>query len=154
MAELVRILTAPRARAPLQPVPSVYAVAGRGLVGDRYYLAVGSFNRPECFSRGRQLSLISLEAIALCNQRLGLQLPAEQFRRNLVVTDLDVSLLLGHTFRIGEVRLRGLRHCHPCRLLSRLTGVDMMTALKGLGGIRADILESGTLYPGAPLVLE
>lgn len=154
MAELARLLIAPRAKALLQPVLSVDAVAGRGLLGDRYYLAAGSFNRPECHSQGRQLSLISLEAIALCNRRLGLQLAPEQFRRNLVITGLDVTQLLGRTFRIGEVRLRGLRHCHPCRLLSRLTGADMMTGLKGLGGIRAAILESGTLYPGDVLILE
>lgn len=154
MAELHRILIAPRAKAPLQPLLSVEAIAGRGLRGDRYFFATGSFNRAECFSHGRQLSLISLNAIAECNHRLGLALPAEAFRRNLVIAGLDVTLLLGRTFRIGDVRLQGLRHCHPCRLLSRLTGADMINGLKGLGGIRAAILDSGTLYPGDPLRLE
>ncbi|GAA3535987.1 MOSC domain-containing protein [Zobellella aerophila] len=148
MATLSEILICPTAKAPLQPVSSVAAVAGRGLRGDRYFLQAGSFNRRECFSHGRQVSLISLDAIALCNQRLGLALPAAAFRRNLVIAGLDVTRLLGQVFLIGEVWFKGLRHCHPCRLLGRLTGADMMAGLKGLGGIRAEILGSGRLYVG------
>ncbi|WP_157953542.1 MOSC domain-containing protein [Zobellella maritima] len=130
------------------------AGAGQGLRGDRYFLQLGSFNRRECFSHGRQVSLISLDAIALCNQRLGLALPTAAFRRNLVIADLDVTQLLGQEFWIGDVRFKGLRHCHPCRLLSRLTGADMMAALKGLGGIRAEILDSGRLNVGDRLSVQ
>lgn len=153
MARLSEILICSMAKAPLASVSSADAVAGRGLRGDRYFMQAGSFNRAECAAHGRQLSLISLDAINMCNQRLNLALPTTAFRRNLVIAGLDVTLLLGHEFRIGHVRLRGLRHCHPCRLLSRLTGADMMTGLKGLGGIRAEILSSGQLRVGDRLWL-
>jgi hypothetical protein len=44
--------------------------------------------------------------------------------------------------------LRFVRTAPPCRYLSRLLGEDMMTGLKGIGGIRAVIEEGGEIRVG------
>ena len=159
--QLLHIFIARHARDPLRAVPSAQAVAGRGLEGDRYYFGEGTFDRPETQPDGREVSLISSHAVLTCRERLGLdphdeeQLPATAFRRNLVVSLPDLSVLKRRNFRLGPVRLRGLRPAPPCKHLARLIGHDeIMTALKGIGGLRAQILESGVLNVGDGLELD
>lgn len=152
-AILSHIIIGKQAKIPLLCVESVKAIAGRGLQGDRYFFGQGSFNRAPLDQNCREVTLISYEAIATCESRTGTSLPPEAFRRNLVIKDFDLLSLKGKRFRIGDVLLEYARTAPPCRLLSRLTDVDMMTGLKGLGGIRATILESGTLQVGETLTL-
>ena len=54
------ILIAPAAEAPLVPVESVNAIAGRGLEGDRYHDGRGTFSGP---GRGYQLTLVAAEVL-------------------------------------------------------------------------------------------
>lgn len=145
------LLIGPEAKQPLTRVSSVTAVAGRGLVGDRYYLGCGSFNAPQFDPSVREVTLIAAEAIAECNKRLGTTLSPADFRRNIVTEGVDLVPLEGKRFRIGEVTLRWVRSAPPCRYLSRLTGEDMMDGLKGIGGIRAVIETGGTISEGDAL---
>ena len=153
---LLHIFIARHAREPLHAVSSVPAVAGRGLEGDRYFYGEGTFDRPETQPDGREVSLISLQAVKTCRERLGIDpegddLPLAAFRRNLVVDHPDLEALMRRTFTIGDVRLRGLRPAPPCKHLQRLMGHDVMTALKGIGGLRAQILSGGVLHVGDEL---
>ncbi len=154
IATLAYIIIGTKASAPLHRVKSVRAVAGRGLEGDRYFLGQGSFNRPPLDQTKREVSLISAEAITLCNERLCSSLPPEAYRRNLVISGLDLSTLKGKIFQIGDVRFRYVGTAPPCRHLGKLTHVDMMQGLKGLGGIRAAILNDGELRTGDTLTVE
>ncbi len=97
---------------------------------------------------------MSYEAIESCELRLDTTLKAEQFRRNIIIKGLDLLTLKKKRFRIGDVLFEFARTAPPCRLLSRLTDVDMMKGLKGLGGIRANIIQSGTLHVGDQLSIE
>ncbi|WP_345970194.1 MOSC domain-containing protein [Sulfurimonas sp. HSL1-6] len=145
---VVSLIIGPEAKSALESVPSVTAVAGRGLAGDRYYFGRGSFNGPQFDPGVREVTLIAAEAIAECNRRLGTALSAADFRRNIVTEGIDFAALKGQRFRIGEVTLRWVRSAPPCRYLSRLLGEDMMTGLKGIGGIRAVIETGGTINEG------
>jgi MOSC domain-containing protein YiiM len=51
-------------------------------------------------------------------------------------------------FTIGEVRLRGLKLCEPCGHLERLTAKPVREPLIHRGGLRAQILKSGTIRVG------
>lgn len=151
---LLHILIADDAGESLRSLREAKAVAGRGLEGDRYFYARGTFNRKETQPDGRQLSLISQQGIETCRLRLGLApededgLPVATFRRNLVVAGVDLPSLMRRRFAVGPVVLRGLRPAPPCGYLKRHTGLDMMTGLKGFGGLRAEILEGGVLKTG------
>lgn len=143
-----KIFIGPEAKSALQSVKTSVAEAGRGLVGDRYYKGCGSFNAKQFDQSVRDVTLISAEAIALCNERLGTAIDAAAFRRNIVTEGGDLSALKGRRFRVGGAVLRGVRTAPPCRYLSRLLGEDMMRGLKGIGGIRAVIEHGGEIRVG------
>lgn len=136
----------------MQALCSADAVAGRGIIGDRYYNKRGSFNAPQFDPHVRDLTLLSLDAVTTCNQRLDTHLPPESFRRNLIIRDLDVMTLRGKRFRIGSAVLRGVRTAPPCRYLARLCGEDVMTGLKKIGGIRAVVEQDGRICVGDTVI--
>jgi hypothetical protein len=145
---VVSILIGPEAKKPLYAVQSVRTVRGRGLEGDRYFSGLGSFNAPQFDQNVRDVTLIAAEAIDECNRRLDGNLEPAAFRRNIVTVGVDFRQLKGKRFRIGGTVFRYARTAPPCRYLSRLLGEDMMTALKGIGGIRAVVETDGILRIG------
>lgn len=121
-------------------IERVRAVAGAGLIGDRYFAGVGTWSEYPV-QTGRDLTLIEsevLEAVALTGA---------QARRNIVTCGVHLNDLVGQHFRVGEVECYGDRLCEPCRHLARLTGVNV-EALLHRGGLRADILTDGEIRVG------
>ena len=134
------IAIAAAAEAPMALVPSAAAHAGRGLEGDRYANARGTFSSP--YSRGHDLTLIEAEVV----EALGLA--PETARRNVVTRGTDLNALVGRRFRVGEVECEGQRLCEPCAHLQRLTEPGILRALVHRGGLRADLLSGGTIRVG------
>lgn len=125
----------------------VRAVRGRGLEGDRYFRGVGSWSRPGLWSH---VTLVEAEVEEFLLREIGLRVPPEALRRNVVVTGVDLTCLEGTVFRIGDAVLRGIRPCHPCRPLEERLGIPgLASALRGRGGLRAAILRGGVLRSGA-----
>lgn len=144
---LVQIFISSEAGAPMQPVDAVAAVAGQGLVGDRYFAGVGSFSRWP--GPHREVSLIAEEALAEMAAETGIVLPPAESRRNLLVRGVPLNDLVGQAFAVGGVRMAGLRRCQPCKYLARKTGhSDLVRALLHRGGLRARILTDGRLQVG------
>lgn len=140
------IFIAPQAGAPMRPLEEVRAIAGHGLEGDRYALGQGTFSIDG--GRGNELTLIAgevLDALALPDGR---PLSGAEARRNVVTRGLDLNPLVGRRFRIGELELIGRRRCEPCAHLQRLTRPGVLRALVHRGGLRADLLNTGTLRVG------
>jgi hypothetical protein len=132
------ILLAPDAEAPVASVEAAEAVAGRGLVGDRYGEGRGTFSGP----RGYELTLVAAEALDAAG------VSWEQARRNVVTRGIDVNALVGRAFRIGEVACIGRRLAEPCSHLEKLSGAGIMRPLVHRAGLRADILAGGTISVG------
>jgi len=59
--------------------------------------------------------------------------------------------LIGRRFRIGSVLCEGVRDCPPCVHLVEVTGKPVLEPLVDLGGLRAAILEGGTIRAGDPI---
>jgi MOSC domain-containing protein YiiM len=123
-----------------------------GLEGDRYGLRRGSMSRWP--GPARQVSLIEQEALDFLLAEHGIDLGDGRSRRNLVTRGIALADLIKRRFRIGGVLLRGVGPCLPCRHLERLTQPGVFEALKGRGGLRAEVLEEGTLHIGDPIVVE
>jgi MOSC domain-containing protein YiiM len=121
-------------------VSEAEAIAGRGLVGDRYADGRGTFSNPH--GLGHELTLIESE------EAERIELPPESARRNLVTRGIDLNALVGKTFTVGEVTCAGRRLCEPCAHLQRLTEPGIMRKLAHKGGLRADILEGGRIAVG------
>ena len=139
---------APDAEAPMRVVPEVTARAGRGLEGDRYFAARGTFSGGS--ADGRALTLVEVEAL----EDLGLPVAPAQARRNVVTRGIDLNALVGRRFRVGEVECAGRRLCEPCAHLQRLTVPGILRGLVHRGGLRADVLSDGTIRVGDAVVAE
>jgi MOSC domain-containing protein YiiM len=151
VATVHAIYIAPAARSAPVEVREVLALAGRGLEGDRYCLGAGSFSRWP--GEGRAVTLIEQEAIDAVRREHGIDLGGGCSRRNIVTSGIVLSELVGVRFRIGPVLLRGVRPAAPCAHLERLTAPGTFDALKGRGGLRADVLEGGILRVGDALFI-
>ncbi len=140
------IVLAPEAEAPVEHVSQALARAGRGLNGDRYAAGAGTFasGRP-----GSAITLVEAEVLEELAVDLG---RAIDHRRNVVVRGAALNGLVGCRFRLGEAVCEGKRLCEPCRHLDRLNGEEVLRPLVHRGGLRADILESGTIRVGDPLI--
>ncbi|EDY83527.1 hypothetical protein VDG1235_3154 [Verrucomicrobiia bacterium DG1235] len=110
-------------------------------MGDRY------FDFKEDYKG--QLSLIALEDIRAMESDLGLEVPdLREFRRNIVVSGVDLNGLVGKDFRLGDVELRGVEQCKPCPWMDESIGAGAHAALENRGGLRCRILSSGILGKG------
>ena len=98
---------APEAAGPAAAVPSVRAVAGRGLEGDRYFRRAGTYSRHP--GNGREVTLIEAEVIEALARDTGIVLEPGASRRNLVTRSVPLNDLVGVRFRVGEVVLEGTR---------------------------------------------
>lgn len=128
-------------------LPAVQLKAGAGIVGDRFFSR--SRRHP-----GRNLTLVEAEAIAAAAATLGITLAPEATRRNVVTRDIRLNDLVGKTFRVGAVQLRGIELCEPCIVLgrhlagTRATPAQVIAAFLGRGGLRAAVLEDGVIRDG------
>ncbi|MFU8868033.1 MOSC domain-containing protein [Natronococcus sp.] len=148
-----RIFTAPEAEAEMEERTDVEAVAGRGLRGDRYFAGNETRTFVEWESDeerhdGYDLTLIEREAVTAIEREAGIELEPGEHRRNVETRDVALNHLVGQRFRVGDVVCRGDRLCEPCSHLQRLTQDGVLQALVHRGGLRADVLEDGTIRPG------
>jgi MOSC domain-containing protein YiiM len=143
---LESIHIASQAAGPLQSLANVLAVPGCGLEGDRYALRLGTFSKKH--DPASELTLIEAEAIEAAERDHALKLAPGETRRNLTTRGVPLNELVGIEFRIGDVRVCGIRLSNPCGYLQKLTGKDVMKALHQRGGLRAQILTQGIIRVG------
>ena len=139
------IYLASAAEGPMEARDQVVAIPGVGLEGDRYALRQGTFYKPE---PEFELTLIEAEAVEALRRDYEVELAAGDARRNIVTRGVPLNHLVEKEFRIGDVRIRGIRLCEPCDHLQRLTGKHLIKGLLHRGGLRAQILTPGTIRVG------
>ena len=141
---------APAAEAEMQMLEVAWAVAGRGLDGDRYAARAGTFTPRADQRPGYDLTLMAAEVLDELTAA-GVAIDFAATRRNVLTRGIDVNALVGRTFRIGDVVCEGLRLCEPCVHLDRLSGPGLLRPLIHKGGLRADVLGEGEIRLGAPI---
>lgn len=151
---LLHIHIAPAASYEMEERDEAECVAGRGIVGDRYYNGNGTYSpKPDV----REVTLIEQEALdALARNDPPLQdgpivLAPEDHRRNLTVVGVPLAHLVGRRFRIGDVVLRGGRLNFPCRYLEELLGKPVFLPLYNRSGLNCGIERGGTIRAGDPV---
>ncbi|HWM49849.1 MAG TPA: MOSC domain-containing protein [Thermoplasmata archaeon] len=148
--EVASIHIADRAEAPMRSVDRVRAIPGKGLEGDRYFEASGTYSdRP---GPGREITLIESEAIDAMARDNEITIPAGAARRNVVTRGTPLNHLVGKEFEVGRVRLLGVRLCEPCSHLESLTRKGLIAGLVHRGGLRAQILTQGEIRVGDAIV--
>ena len=134
----------------MRSVERVRAIPGKGLEGDRYFNARGTYSdRP---GPGREVTLIEAEAVEAMERDNEIAIPKGASRRNIITRGAPLNHLVGQEFEVGQVRLLGIRLCEPCSHLESLTQKGVLAGLVHRGGLRATILTEGTVRVGDPIV--
>ncbi|PWJ55812.1 hypothetical protein SAMN06264364_102178 [Quadrisphaera granulorum] len=125
-------------------------VAGRGIVGDRFFGKAAHLDAA--------VTLLAVEAL----EAVAAQLAVPAFdpllaRRNVVLRGAELEPLRGRVFAIdcgdGPVLLAGRRQAAPCAWMDRQLAPGAHAALRGRGGLRCEPLSSGRLRRGPALLL-
>ncbi|MEK6234961.1 MAG: MOSC domain-containing protein [Planctomycetales bacterium] len=145
--QVLSIYIVAQAGAPLSSVNEIRAVAGKGLEGDRYFLAAGTFSNDEHRPDG-EVTLLESEKVSEFADAYDVGISPADLRRNIVTVGVSLNDLVDQDFLVGEVRLRGIRLCEPCDHLARLTRRQVLHGLIHRAGLRAQILADGIIRVG------
>ena len=123
---------------PAVEVGEVECIAGKGLVGDRFFDHKPDFKG--------QMTLFSWEVYQKACEEFGISdLPPSVFRRNIIVEGVDLNALIGEEFELQGVTLMGSEEAAPCYWMNRAFAEGAHEWLKGRGGLRVRILSDGLL---------
>ncbi|NUS35853.1 MAG: molybdenum cofactor biosysynthesis protein [Pseudarthrobacter sp.] len=158
--EILHLLVSPahayfgRARDGAADVPTVDAdaaevVAGKGIVGDRFFGKAAHMDAA--------VTLFAVESLEAIAKELGAP-PFDPLltRRNVILRGAQLAPLLGQDFALESggsvVEFHGGRHAQPCAWMNEMLAPGAHPAMRGRGGIRCRALSSGSLHRG-PAVL-
>lgn len=137
------------AEVPTTDAERVEMVAGKGIVGDRFFGKAAHMDAA--------VTLMAIEALDAIAVELGTA-PFDPLltRRNVVLKGAHLHPLLGHEFELesggARVRLKAGRPAHPCAWMDRMLAPGAHAAMRGRGGVRCQPLSNGVLHSG-PAVL-
>ena len=122
--------------APTLSHPTLTFYAGRGLKNDR-------------FEESRYpVTFFSLEVAEAIEKTFNRSIEIEHYRRNIIISGINLCELIGKEFRIGDVVFEGMAHCNPCTWMDAIIEKGTYREMKGRGGLRAKVLRGGTLTLG------
>ena len=139
--------------APLQSVPAIDVVAGKGVRNDPRYF--------ERISRGtgqptrRQVSLMEREQIAAHATALGLEsIPPGAVRANIETTGIDLVALVGREVRVGGSILLFYEPRLPCEKMDALCAGLRELMKDNRQGVMAEVVRSGTIRVGDSILVD
>src|SRR5438874_5644193 len=131
-----------------QSVDRARAIAGAGLVGNRYFFENG--DAPP----GGAVTLIAAEGLEAFVEETGISVTPAETRRNVLTRGIDVNALVGKRFRVGDVECVGVELCEPCAHLQSLTKAGVLKGLVHRAGLNADVLNDGDIAVGDAVIVE
>ena len=143
-----KIFIANNAGSEIQSISSASVVAGKGIEGDRYFIGKGTFSEKLKNNPAVELSLIEKEEIDNFNITYKQNHNYGDLRRNIVTEGFRLNDYVGKEFTIGNIKLKGIRLCEPCPYLAETVNPLVLPHLIGVGGLRAQIITSGTIKQG------
>jgi hypothetical protein len=138
----------PRAFLPMREMPELTLIAGKGIEGDRYMIGreEGFYShKPE---EGRQVTLFEYETLVALKRDHNIDLGPEEHRRNVTVSGVPLTHLVGRQFWLGETLLESTRLSIPCRHIEEITGKAIFDPLINRSGLNCRILQGGTVRVG------
>jgi len=145
---LLAIQIAPTRGTKVESLKEVNAEPGRGLLGDRYAEMNGKFSGGK-IEPSQEVTLIEEEAIEAAVADYEMELSHTISRRNLLTRNTPLNHLVGREFQVGDVTLKGVELCEPCRYLEGLQQNDkLVEALRHRGGLRAQVISGGIMKVG------
>jgi hypothetical protein len=133
---------------PTYDLDEVQLVAGKGIVGDRFFGQAAHLDAA--------VTLFAVEALEAVAAQLGLDAVPDPLltRRNVVLRGADVNGLRGYAFAVesanggARAELFGGRPAAPCAWMDRVLSPGAHAALRGRGGLRCRVEADGRLLRG------
>ncbi|RMG12362.1 MAG: MOSC domain-containing protein [Deltaproteobacteria bacterium] len=142
MAEIVALYLKPARRAPMQPVPELRLVAGRGIEGNA--------------NQGgkRQVTVLAEEAWRAATRGAGASNLDPALRRaNVLIRGLDLAETVGRLLELGPCRLLVRGETTPCHRMEEVhPGLEAALRPEWRGGVFGEVLEGGLIRVGDPVV--
>jgi len=113
----------------------------KGIVNDRYY---------DCYKdKKEQVTFINLEEIDTFNNNIGKNVDYKDFRRNVIISGINLSKCINKKIIIQNVVLKIHELCQPCNYLQKKLGItNLVKILVNKSGVRAEIISSGLISVG------
>ena len=97
----------------------------------------------------RAVSLIQWEHLAVVASLMGQEtVDARLLRRNIVVSGINLLGLRKAQFRVGGAVLQGTGLCAPCSRMEETLGRGGYTAMRGHGGVTAEVITPARIQVG------
>lgn len=126
----------PARKAPMTELETVQ-INESGLLGDRHP------------SPGkRAVTLIQAEHLPVVAALTGADVTPDLLRRNLVISGINLTSLRGREVVIGTATLKITGPCAPCSRMEDLLGVGGYNAMRGHGGMTAEVIVPGQIAIG------
>lgn len=109
-----------------------------GLVGDHF----------KADRKKRAVTLIQSEHLSVVGRILNKEINPLLTRRNIVVSGINLLALKGQKFKIGSAILEGTGPCDPCTRMEENFGPGGYNAMRGHGGLTAQVIENGRIELG------
>ena len=101
----------------------------------------------------RAVTLIQAEHLRVIAALAGLEtVDPLILRRNLVVSGLNLSVLRGKRLRVGDAVVELTVPAHPCSRMEEALGPGGYTAMRGHGGMCAEVVSPGRIAVGTEVV--
>ena len=138
MSKIIGLGIAKNNNQKIEEVSKIEVVAGKGIIGDRHFHENNSVRS--------QITLIESENIDYYNNKFKTNYSYLDFRRNVITKGIELNDLVGNKLVIGNIKVEGHDLCKPCRHLEEtLNGKDIIKEFLRRGGLRCEILTSGTI---------
>lgn len=126
---------------PVEEVSSLDCVAGRGIRRDRFFDYKPDYKGQITFFDWAVYERVRDEIVKG-------ELHPRAFRRNVLVSGVDLNELIDKRFTLGGLELTGSCECRPCYWMDEACAPGAHEFLKGSGGLRARIVRGGKLKAG------
>lgn len=144
--KIVSLLISKDTKSSMQKVNQIILEKEKGIFGDRYYNQEGTFSNKGKIEPDKDVTLIEIEKINELNQNFNQNMTDEDFRRNIVISNCDLNSLVDKEFQIGNVILKGIRLCEPCKYLAnKLNNQKILSEMVHKAGLRAQIIKGGSI---------
>ena len=138
MSKVIKLGIAKNNNQKIQEVEKIELLSGKGVVGDRHFHENNNVRS--------QVTLIESENIDYYNNKFNTDYTYLNFRRNVVTKGIELNNLVGKKLSIGNIEIEGHDLCRPCKHLEEtLKGKDILKEFLRKGGLRCEILTSGTI---------
>ena len=146
MPKVIKICIAPKSNKDMENVQEVNTIAGKGIVGDRYF---GKDN-----AEFQQITLIESENIDFYNNISNQEISYIDFRRNIVTKGIELNVLIGTILQLGTTIIKAHKLCEPCLgLQKKLQQTNFVKKFIHRGGLRCEIITSGLITVNDDILL-